>query len=83
MSPTDRPRTPWPTVDEPIAVVGATGEQGGAVARTLLARGLKDVARAKGNYADRLAKASAAGMELPEDPAPIEATLNELQTQAR
>ncbi len=48
-------------------------------ARDFLARGLKEVARAKGNYADSHAKASAAGMEPPEDPAPIESVLNELQ----
>lgn len=38
MSTPERPDRPAPTAEHPIAVVGATGEQGGAVARTLLGK---------------------------------------------
>ena len=40
MSTPQRREGPSPDADHPVAVVGATGEQGGAVARDLLARGV-------------------------------------------
>jgi uncharacterized protein YbjT (DUF2867 family) len=64
MSPSDRPRSPWPTVDEPIAVVGATGEQGGAVARTLLARGTPVRAIVRDPEAERARALATAGAQL-------------------
>lgn len=64
MSPTDRPQSPRPTADEPIAVVGATGEQGGAVARTLLARGTPMRAIVRDPDAERARALAAAGAQL-------------------
>lgn len=64
MSTSDRPRSPQPTTDEPIAVVGATGEQGGAVVRTLLARGTPTRAIVRDPDAERARALVAAGAQL-------------------
>lgn len=64
MSTADRPRPPRPTVDQPIAVVGATGAQGGAVARTLLARGTPVRAIVRDPDAERAQALVAAGAGL-------------------
>jgi uncharacterized protein YbjT (DUF2867 family) len=64
MSNSGRPRPPQPTADEPIAVVGATGEQGGAVARTLLARGTPVRAIVRDPQAERARALAAAGARL-------------------
>jgi uncharacterized protein YbjT (DUF2867 family) len=64
VSTSDRPRPPQPTADEPIVVVGATGEQGGTVARTLLARGTSVRAIVRDPDAERARALVAAGAQL-------------------
>lgn len=64
MSAPDRPRPPRPTADEPIAVVGATGEQGGAVARTLLERGTPVRAIARDPTSERARALAEAGAQV-------------------
>jgi uncharacterized protein YbjT (DUF2867 family) len=61
MTNTSRPRPPQPTADKPIAVVGATGEQGGAVARALLAGGTPVRAIVRDPQAERVRVLAAAG----------------------
>jgi len=61
---TARPRSPHPNGDRPIAVVGATGQQGGAVARTLLARGTPVRALVRDPDAERARALAAAGAVL-------------------
>lgn len=64
MSPPERPASPHPTAERPIAVAGATGSQGGAVARDLLARRLPVRALVRNLDADRARALAAAGAEL-------------------
>jgi uncharacterized protein YbjT (DUF2867 family) len=64
MSSPERPPAPNPTPERPIAVAGATGEQGGAVARNLLARGLPVRALVRNPDSDRARALASAGAEL-------------------
>lgn len=64
MSASERPSSPQPTRERPIAVAGATGEQGGAVARDLIARGVPVRALVRDPGADRARALAAAGAEL-------------------
>ncbi len=64
MNTSQRPPRPNPTPEHPIAVVGATGEQGGAVARTLLARGVPTRALVRDPEADKAKALVDGGAEL-------------------
>lgn len=64
MNTSQRPPRPDPTPEHPIAVVGATGEQGGAVARTLLAQGVPTRALVRDPVADKATALAGRGAEL-------------------
>jgi uncharacterized protein YbjT (DUF2867 family) len=64
MSSPGRPPAPHPTAERPIAVAGATGEQGGAVARDLLARRVPVRALVRNPDTERALALAAAGAEL-------------------
>lgn len=64
MSTSKRPPRPHPTSDHPIAVVGATGQQGGAVARALLAQGVPTRALVRDPEGDKAQALAAQGAEL-------------------
>lgn len=77
MSPSGRPLLPTPSVEHPIAVVGATGEQGGAVARELLVRDVAVRALLRDPSAERARALDAAGAQLAEADFEDEASLRE------
>ena len=64
MNALERPQSPQPTVEHPIAVVGATGQQGGAVISALLDRGTPVRALVRDPDAEPAAALQSAGAEL-------------------
>lgn len=77
MSSPDRPPPPTPSAEHPIVVVGATGEQGGAVARDLLARDVAIRALVRNPTAERARTLDASGAELAKADLEDEASLRE------